>query len=446
MSNTTSQRLLPRVFRRGRAGAAWAGGFLRDQRGATAVIATIMFPILIAGMGLGAETGYWYMKQRNLQHAADVAVHAAGLRKKSGDATDEIEAAALYIATQTGFVDADGAFAVNSPTETGPYAGNPSTVEVLLSEEPTRLFSALFTDAPLTLTARAVVLLSETTKACILTLAPTAPGALTLSGSTSLELEGCDVASNSNAPDSISMEGSASLSTGCAYTVGSAVTTASLTLTVCEKVKEFASPVADPYAAVPEPVVQGTCQDKNLGKPNNSTTITPTETHPSGVKAVRFCNGLSVKGDVVFEPGLYIIEGGDFTVNGSDAGAAAASLRGEGVTFFLTNGAQLKLNGNASLDLAAPVGGPFSGLLFFGGRDQSGVAHKLTGSSESTLQGAIYTPASDIVYRGNSDSDDGCTQIVAFTASFSGNSSLESECDDDGTTDIQSNQTVQIVE
>jgi Putative Flp pilus-assembly TadE/G-like len=51
-------------------------GFARDlqsdQSGAAAVVIAIVFPILVGGMGLGAETGYWYVTQRKLQHAVDV--------------------------------------------------------------------------------------------------------------------------------------------------------------------------------------------------------------------------------------------------------------------------------------------------------------------------------------------------------------------------------------
>ena len=45
--------------------------FLCD-RGMAAVIAAILMPLVIGGLGLGAETGFWYMKKNRLQAAADV--------------------------------------------------------------------------------------------------------------------------------------------------------------------------------------------------------------------------------------------------------------------------------------------------------------------------------------------------------------------------------------
>ena len=50
---------------------AFSREFRRDAGGAAAVVAAVLFPVLIGGMGLSAETGYWYMKHRKLQHAAD---------------------------------------------------------------------------------------------------------------------------------------------------------------------------------------------------------------------------------------------------------------------------------------------------------------------------------------------------------------------------------------
>ena len=81
-------------------------GFARDlqvdQSGAAAVVIAIIFPILVGGMGLGAETGYWYVTQRKLQHAVDVSAHAGGARLRAGDSKSQIDAAALNIALNTG--------------------------------------------------------------------------------------------------------------------------------------------------------------------------------------------------------------------------------------------------------------------------------------------------------------------------------------------------------
>lgn len=427
---------------------AFSREFRSDAGGAAAVIAAILFPVLIGGMGLSAETGYWYMKQRKLQHAADTSAHAAGARKRAGDSKAQIDAAALNIARNTGLSASLGAVAVNTPPVSGAKAGSGDSVEVILTEVHPRLFSSVFSNEPVTIRTRAVASIVQGSKGCVLALSPTASGAVTVSGSTKVDLKNCDVASNSSAADSFLLSGSsAALSTGCVQTVGQAVITAQLTLTHCPAVRETAPVVRDPYASVPEPAAVGGCQNANVGSPILPTVLLPTDNHPSGVKSMRFCKGLDLKGKVTFSPGLYIIEGGDLTINGGDLNATAgAEMAGSGVTFYFTNGGRLKLGGNVKLTLSAPTSGPFSGILFFGSRTSAGATQQIGGTSGSTLQGAVYMPGSEVQFTGNSASTGGCTQVIGRTVTFTGNSSLGSDCATAGTRAIETNETVALVE
>jgi hypothetical protein len=107
----------------------------------------------------------------------------------------------------------------------------------------------------------------------------------------------------------------------------------------------------------------------------------------------------------------------------------------------------LKLTAKATLNLSARTSDPFSGILFFGSRTSAGASPTITGSSGSTLQGAVYMPKSDIRFTGNSaTSGNGCTQVIGLTVIFSGNSSLQSNCASAGTRTIETNETVAIVE
>lgn len=420
----------------------------RDERGAVAIVAAIVFPVVIGGMGLGAETGYWYLTQRKLQHAADVSAHAAGVRKRAGDQKAQIDVAALHIAGQTGFSSSIGTIVVNDPPVSGSKAGKSGSMEVILTHVHARLLSAIFSDEPVTIRTRAVAsIVSGGSQGCVLALARTAPGAVTVSGSTAVDLKGCDVASNSNAADAFLMSGStASLSSGCVYAVGQAVTTSNLKLTQCPAVKEYAPVVRDPYASVPEPAAVGACTNSNVGSPSSSTTLTPSDNHPSGVKSMRFCKGLDLKGNVTFGPGLYIIEGGDLNINGGNVDSSSlVQLSGSGVTFYFTGSASLKLNNKATLNLSAPTSGPFSGILFFGSRTNAATQH-INGSAASVMQGAIYMPASNLLFNGNSATTGGCTQVIGRTVTFSGNSSLGSSCENAGTRRIETNETVALVE
>ncbi|ACP21830.1 conserved hypothetical protein (plasmid) [Sinorhizobium fredii NGR234] len=405
---TKVEKTSPRLRRR-------AHCLLKDDAGAVAVVAAIVFPVLVGAMGLGAESGYWYMEQRKLQHAADVSAHAAAIRHRAGDPKPALENTALRIASASGY--SPGTMTVS--TKPGLSAGS-SKITVELTETHPRLFSSIFVGEPVTLSARAVAEVKGGSKACVLALSGSASGAVTVTGSTQVQLSGCSVVSNSSAADAFLMRnGSAVMSTDCVYTVGEAVTTTGLTMTGCSEPIERVPPTPDPFASVAEPdrlqVQLLPC--RTLDHVSNSSYVL--DHLLSGVPAIRFCGGLDIKGTITLKPGLYIIDGGDFTVT------AGAKLSGEGVTFYFTNSATAKLLGNGDIDLTAPTTGPYAGLLFFGSRRDAGVVHQVTGNSESTLEGNIYIPTGRIEFTGNSTVSGGCTQIVANEITFTGNSAME---------------------
>ena len=421
--------------------------FLPNERASVAIYMALAMPILVGGMGLGAETGYRYYNQRILQHAADFAAHTGAVRKFKGDIKPEIDMAATNVATGSGFENGVGSITVNIPPTSGAFTSDPSAVEVILVETRPRLFSAIFSEEPVLLGARAVAAVTSLGQpACMLALSETAPAAAQITGSTSVNLSGCAIASNSNASNSFNMQGlGGSLTADCVQTSGGSSTTSQLTLTKCDEVFEYAPPTQDPYFWVQEPAFTGTCHPRSVGNPNRETNVTPTETwtHPSGVNIPvrRFCNGLDAKGIVNFAPGVYIIEGGNFTAGGGTDPA----LVGDGVTFYFTNGGSARINGGARLDLKAPKSGPYSGILFFGGRSDTD-AHIIQGNATSSLTGAVYMPASEVTFTGNSTTSSGCTQVIANTIVMTGNSDLAVECEGDGTEDIIIGQLISIVE
>src|ERR1700704_985398 len=76
--------------------------------------------------------------------------------------------------------------------------------------------------------------------------------------------------------------------------------------------------------------------------------------------------------------------------------------------------------------------------------------HRHRGGSVSHLQGAIYMPASDITFTGNSATTNGCTQVIGRTITFTGSSSLaSSNCGpsgNTGTSTIATNETIAVTE
>ena len=420
------------------ASGKWIGKTLRtlreDNRGGTAVLAAIMFPAVIGGFGLGAEAGYWYYTQRKIQHAADVSAHAAGIRKRTGDEAAVYEAVALDIATRAKFRYNIGTIEVNSPPLSGAYAANDKAVEVILTENLPRLFTAIFSQTPVPIRSRAVVLIEEGSVACILALAPVEPSAIDLSGNTSVNLDGCDVASNSLTPTAYDQNGGPSMTTGCIHTVGEAnIAGGNLNMTECNEVDEYAPTVADPYADRAEPAVAGNCSNINPKAKKNAWEI---------IQPGHYCDlKFNAQGKYRLNSGVYIIDGGDFEISGG------VTVEGTDVTIFLVNGARIQINGADSIDLSAPTTGPYAGILFFGERDASvQLNHNINGNSNTSFEGAIYVPTDDIAYAGGAAAANGCLQVIAWTIDFTGGSEFQSDCTNSGTTDIAVNESVKVVE
>ena len=400
-------------------------GFVKDSSGSVAVVVAVAFPVLIGGMGLGAEVGYWYLAERKLQHAADLAAFAAAVRLAQGDDDETLDAVALHVARESGFSEAQGSLVLHHPPIAGPNAGNDEMVEVKLTRNIERAFSQFFHTGTVDVQGRAVALALPGAPVCVLALSATASNALYAKGSASASFENCVIASNSESTSSFHMQG-ATFAADCVYAAGGYQSTGgsnSLTLAECEEVQEDHDPLPDPYGDIAVPTAPAGCI--NPGTIQN-TTVTPTLNHSSGMKYVRYCS-LTVKGNVTFQPGLYIIDGA-FTNTGN------TTLNGTGVTFVV--GGNVTLNGNLTMNLSAPTSGDYSGILFFGDDDATLEEIKINGNASSVLQGAVYFQTGNLLFTGSSAASDGCTQIIANTIEFSGNSGIRSSCDNAGVRNI----------
>lgn len=396
--------------------------FRSNEGGNIATMTAILSPVLVGGMGLGAEAGYWYYSKNELQNAVDAAAHATALRSNNGDAQAALEDIATFVVGQAGVNLTQSNVAVNQPPTQGGFINDGGAVEIDVTRSVPRMFSAMWDNTPVQINARAVATAQSGGRGCVIALSDTEQGALSITGSADINLDQCDFVSNA-AGVSFEMTGNGSTAVAnCVQATGTATTTAGLT-TTCATLRENSAPIADPFASVPEPVATGACQSSSVGKNNQSTTVTPAEAHTSGMSAIRYCNGMNIRGNVTLNPGLYLIEGGEFKINSN------ATITGTGVTFFLADGVEIRFNGTASLDVTAPSSGVYNGILIFGSRAGTNMDHRINGNISTVLNGAIYTPESHIDYLGNAQTSfDSCSQIIADTIDFSGNGTISMHC------------------
>ena len=396
--------------------------FRRDTAGAVAVVVAMMAPVLVGSMGLGGEVGYWYLKQGSLQNAADVAAHGAAMRKKAGDDAASLQTTAEYLVHAAESAQ-ESTVTLNDPPATGDFAGIGNAVEVTATEAVPRLFSGIYSSGDVQISARAVAVAEADSTGCVLALSETAQGAITISGSSDSTLTLCDMVSNA-AGVSFQMQGmGSSVSANCIQTVGIAVTTDNLTVN-CSTLRQNASAVADPFAHVAEPAIEGPCSSGlSVGQNGQTTPVTTNHLHSSGMPSRCYSNGLDVRGTVDFAPGLYIVREGEFRVNSN------AVLRGDGVVFYLAPGVAFRFNGTATMDMSGPTGGAYAGILIFTSRSST-VSHLINGNLGSYLDGAIYATNSHLTLSGNAaTSANSCTQIVTHTVEFTGSGEININCE-----------------
>ena len=413
--------------------------FLSDQAGAIAIIVGLLMPVVIGGWALGAEVGYWYFNQRKLQNSADVAAYAGAVELRAGQDQQTIADAAFAAATKTGYKESIGTLTVSSPPTTGAFAGDPNVVEVIAQENVLSLFSAFFTDVDVPMSGRAVARVMEGQAVCILALDTSASGAVTFTGSSNTILENCNVHANSVANDAIAVTGNSYVETPCASAVGYVSASSGLVMGKCTYPIEHGYPIKDPYAYVTEPMPSDICEAVNVfaGPPNESYEISPGN----------YCGGLTIKRTVTMASGVYVVDGGNLTIESTAVVSCAdCESNGSGVMFFLTGGASVNIAGTANVKLSAPTSGPYAGILIFGDRDDLYANHIINGDSESYFDGAIYAPSGHVEFAGSSTVGGGCTQVVAATIEFTGDTGIGTDCSGTGVNEIDTNQLVKLVE
>lgn len=419
--------------------------FRRAKKGSVAVVFAVAAPVVVGFSALGAEVMYWQYTHRLLQSAADAAAFSGAAQLAQGYDSTAAESAASNAAYETGLnVSRASTPVINTPPSSGAYSGDARAVEVTLTDNLPRLFSSIFVNTDtVQISARSVSRTAGARPACVLALNKSANKAVGFAGSSTLVLEGCDVASNSIADDAIDFQGATQVTTECASAVGGIDgASGNLTLTDCATGYEGARPFPDPYAGLPFPTPDSCNQAlKNAlnVSPSGSSTVSPGTVSTS-------CSGspnVAIKGDITMNPGNYIFDGVDVSVN------STASLYGSGVTLFLTGGAQLHINGGADIQLSAPTSDldPYQGVLIYADPADNTIEHILNGNSATSFTGALYFPTSDVVFSGTNDEDlNACTLLIADEIEFTGNSFFGSDCASLGVETAQTAQVVLIVE
>ncbi|MFN3075906.1 MAG: TadE/TadG family type IV pilus assembly protein [Alphaproteobacteria bacterium] len=403
--------------------------FLREESGVVAILWALTVPVLLGFIALGVETSVWYTTRQALQASADAAAMAAALELAAGNAAGYVDVG-VYEAKRNG-LDPSAKVVVGHPTS-GTHVADPKAAEAVISQDVKSLIAGWFLSG-VTISVRAVATTvddgSTAGVGCILTLNKTDAKTFHANGSPDLKMSTCDVYNNSSNDSAAYVWGSAEVRLHSLNVVGNYKTGPSAHL--YGAIHTGVTAMADPYLSLPTPAV-GNCL-------YNNTMVTGSGVQPALSQGV-YCGGLHIGGSttVTLNPGVYIINGDHFTIDGS------TTVTGHGVTIFLTGGtaatcATSTINGSSTVTLSAPTTDTYKGILIFQDRKCANTGPGFNGSATLKLTGVIYMPTQKLTYSGSSNSGEGyCTQLVVDTVDFSGSADVSSACGGTGVTPLGS--------
>jgi Flp pilus assembly protein TadG len=373
------------------------------ESGQALVLVTVSLVVLIAVLGLAIDMGYLRYTKRRLQTAADSAAIAGASELNGGN----YRAAALNDSKSNGFENGVNGITVNphSPPVDPPFStkvNSATFVEVQVQQDAPTFFMRIFGLRHATVSATAVAQLASS-RGCIYAL-----GLLT----------GITVQGNVNAPNCGVLD-NAILSLGGGCITASSIGVVLRLLGGCANPPPIIGidPTPDPLAYLVPPGIPA-CKFAKTYVVNSAATTT--------LNPGRYCGGIVVAnantGDLVFNSGLYILDAPGLQVPAGNP----TNLRGNGVTFYITGGGSVQLNGTGNVTLTAPTALPSpgipAGVLFYQDRGNPAAA-SINGNINFT--GALYFPGAMLTLGGAVNS--GYAVLVADIINFNGNVGIGSD-------------------
>ena len=399
--------------------------YLNDEEGAAAFVFAIMIPVLIGGISLAVELGHWNQKKSKLQDLADVTAKAAAYEMmvlgqkayEKDNGTEKYKLAGKGHAFENGFNFSSGVVSVLSPPPAGKYAGRTDMVEVTLTDKQDLYFAQYIGTKEFNLTTKATAYIVDEAEACILTLSPDKGPSVSIGGSAAVNLTDCAVHANSSAVNAIDVE---DLTAACISSVGG-IRTSNETVIDCPKVKDYSRTVRDPYAdmSVPSNVSSMGCMSKG--------DITKINKWDIRVKPGRYCTNLVSNGSIYMDPGTYYFDDASLITKSQHS-----LVYGRGVTLVFMNGGRFGGANGGTISVTAPkppTSEPFPAIAFYFDPATTPLDDWMTinGNQQSLIEGVFYAPNTNIKMNGTANSTSKCTQIVSYSAHFTGNAGFTNE-------------------
>jgi hypothetical protein len=398
--------------------------------GAVTVLVTVSLVTIIAIVAIALDGGMLLDNRRSVQAAADAAALAAAedlyakwSDNQGLDVGDKAKASGLSTAAGNGYANdgVESIVTVNAAPgvyQEGPNQGNalpPGYAEVIIQFNQKRGFSSIFGSGDLPVRGRAVARgFRKKSSIGLLILNPTAQGALTITGSAGMKVDGTVIIDSSHNKAAVST-GSAAL-TSTQLDITGNYTSSGSSYFRADPLNTYVPPTPDFLADVPVP------DPAKLPLISTSTyRAYAGETLQPGV----YIGGITIssKPGVTMLPGIYYLQGGGFTMSGG-----SSSLTANGVMIY--NGAgfngqtgKMSITGGGALTLTPPTSGPYYGMAIFQDRTSTQTL-SLSGGSAFSLTGTVYAAKAHVDVSGGSGASMG-SQYVSDTLTLSGSSTFQ---------------------
>ncbi len=385
----------------------------KKKKGSVMILLAILLPSLLGFTSMAIDVGNIYFVHNKMQTAADAAALAAATSVNTITPGNNSSASTLaqQIATKNNFTNGSNNTVVtvsippgNPYGHSSSYANNSNYARVQISQPVALFFGGFVGISTMAVSTNAVA--GPGSSAPVVVSLATSGSGLNIQGSSSITAVGGTINVNSTSSSAIVLTGTSTITASQVNDVGGFSGSTNYVHGTLNQ--NYSTPASDPFASISTPSAPYTCNYTNY----NAGGVTVATLSP-GV----YCGGINIgaSAKVTFNPGLYIIYGGGFSVSG------AATATGSGVTFFNTGTASgtykyggITVAGSAAVTLSAPTSGTYTGMLFMQA-PQNTVAASLSGATNSFYEGNLYFPGAAITISGSSS----LAQPVGITAAQS---------------------------
>jgi Flp pilus assembly protein TadG len=368
-----------------------------DRRANVGIMFGLMAMPLSITVGIGIDYGLAANARTKLQSALDAAL-LAGAEASSAGAGN---VAAQTVAIQVFDADVENLGASATPSFSfppgGPYQGS-ATYTV------SQAFGALVAgSANAVVGVRAEAAASGAAPVCILLLDASASPGLTANGGANVNAANCEADVKSTGNPAATFNSGSNITTSRLCVQGVSIVNNGGTH---PNLKTGCSTVSNPFVGKLPAPLSTTCSGAyaNGGNFNGGTVnLTP------GV----YCGGFNFNGSptVSFAPGVYVIKGGGWNVNGG-------TWSGAGVTFYFADSSNIQFNSGMSMTLSAPTSGTYAGILFYEADGLALSSFVFDDSVSESLSGLIYLPRRQLTFNSTSNLSSQQLTLVADTAIF----------------------------